>query len=123
MAAINASKYSASARGMSASLANSDTRSCHSQLLSCQRYSACSASLRATVRAPELRSKRPLTTLVERVGRRAFQRLRARIHGQDPETDRYTGVEHHALQAVGALAGDEFEMRGIAADHASQRHH
>ena len=40
------------ARGMSSASPNSCTRSCHGAAFSCQRYSACNASLRATLRVP-----------------------------------------------------------------------
>ena len=51
IACTSAMKNSRSARGASSASSNSRTRSCHSQGLSCQRYSACSASLRASARA------------------------------------------------------------------------
>ncbi len=145
-------KYSRSARGMSSASPNSWIRSCQGQSLSCQRYSACSASLRATERCAGGVARRArsasaavvghhcqaarramrlaisravvhgLAALVAGAGGRALECLLHRLDGQHAEDDGHAGLQARKLQAAGALAGDVLEMRRVAADDAAERH-
>src|SRR5450432_2980296 len=114
-------KYSRSAFGMSSASPNSCTRSCQGAALSCRRYSACRASLRATLRLPLY--SRAFAELIARPSQfgyhgshldGAVHRLTALVHGarrgtleglvdgldrEHAEDDRHATVEVHLLQA------------------------
>src|SRR5580700_2958885 len=142
---MRAQKYSRSARAISSASPNSCTRSCHGQAFSCQRYKACSASLRATLRVPLYsralctltgapqsqprhqaghleRGLHRLPALVTGAGGGALQRLLERFHREHAEGNRYAGLEARQLQAARAFTGHIVKVRRVAADHTPERH-
>src|SRR2546428_8326199 len=50
------------------------------------------------------------------------QRLSLGLRGEHAEPDRYAMCQRNVAEAARDLASDVFEMRRLAADHASQRH-
>ena len=149
IACTSAWKNSRSARGASSARSNSCIRSCQGQRLSCQRYSACSASLRDSTRARIAARAAARDACVhgavdlaqhQRHFQRHFHAPRhpcpcARGHCarssacstfsvvSTPKIDRHAGVAGGIGDAARRFAGDEIEMRRVAADHAAQRDH
>ena len=77
----------------------------------------CRAELREGVGHLERGSRRPGAAIDARLG------LLGRVAGEQAERDGHAGLDPGQLEPARRLAGDEVEVRRLAADHAAERDH